>query len=129
MIKNLKMSVETEIIIDLSYLREVASGNTEFMIEMIDIFLAQTPGYIDQLTVAIGQKDWTKMAELSHKIKPTMSFMGVESAKETLGEIEIKSRKQVDYDWITEEYDKLEEVFKIMLLKLVEKKKELLAEG
>ena len=123
------MSEEKEVVIDLSYLREVASDNTEFMIEMIDIFLAQTPGYIDQLTAAIDQKDWSKMAELSHKIKPTMSFMGVESAKDTLGEIEYKSRKQVDYEWIVEENDKLKKVFKIMLVKLEEKKKELLAEG
>ena len=123
------MSEEKEVVIDLSYLREVASDNTEFMIEMIDIFLAQTPGYIDQLTTAIDQKDWSKMAELSHKIKPTMSFMGVESAKDTLGEIELKSREQIDYEWIVKEYDKLKAVFKIMLVKLEEKKIELLAEG
>ena len=123
------MSEEKEVVIDLSYLREVASDNTEFMIEMIDIFLAQTPGYIDQLTDAIDQKNWSKISDLSHKIKPTMSFMGVESAKDTLGEIELKSRNQVDYEWIVEEYNKLKDVFKIMLIKLEEKKKELLAEG
>jgi len=123
------MSEEKEVVIDLSYLREVASDNTEFMIEMIDIFLAQTPGYIDQLTEAIDQKNWSKISDLSHKIKPTMSFMGVESAKDTLGEIELKSRNQVDYEWIVEEYNKLKDVFKIMLVKLEEKKKELLAEG
>ena len=123
------MSEEKEVVIDLSYLREVASDNTEFMIEMIDIFLAQTPGYIDQLTEAIDQKNWSKISDLSHKIKPTMSFMGVESAKDTLGEIELKSRNQVDYEWIAEEYNKLKDVFKIMLVKLEEKKKELLAEG
>lgn len=123
------MGEEKEVVIDLSYLREVASDNTEFMIEMIDIFLAQTPGYIDQLTEAIDQKNWAKISDLSHKIKPTMSFMGVESAKDTLGEIELKSRNQVDYEWIVEEYNKLKDVFKIMLVKLEEKKKELLAEG
>lgn len=123
------MGEEKEVVIDLSYLREVASDNTEFMIEMIDIFLAQTPGYIDQLTEAIDQKNWSKISDLSHKIKPTMSFMGVESAKDTLGEIELKSRNQVDYEWIVEEYNKLKDVFKIMLVKLEEKKKELLAEG
>ena len=123
------MSEEKEVVIDLSYLREVASDNTEFMIEMIDIFLAQTPGYIDQLTEAIDQKNWAKISDLSHKIKPTMSFMGVESAKDTLGEIELKSRNQVDYEWIVEEYNKLKDVFKIMLVKMEEKKKELLAEG
>lgn len=123
------MSEEKEIVIDLSYLREVASDSTEFMIEMIDIFLAQTPGYINQLTAAIDQKEWARMAELSHKIKPTMSFMGVESARKTLSEIELKSRNQVEYEWIVEEYNKLQGVFKIMLVKLEEKKKELLAEG
>jgi HPt (histidine-containing phosphotransfer) domain-containing protein len=123
------MSEEKVVDIDLSYLREVASGNTEFMIEMIDLFVAQTPEYINQLTKAIDQKDWVKMAELSHKIKPTMSFMGVESARETLGEIELKSRNQTDYEWIVAEYENLKEGFKIMLIKLEEKRKELLAEG
>lgn len=123
------MSDDKEIVIDLSYLREVASDNTEFMIEMIDLFKAQTPGYIDQLTLAIDQKEWSRIAEMAHKIKPTMSFMGVESAKNTLGEIETKSRNQVDYEWIVEEYNQLKEIFKIMLVKLEDKKKELLAEG
>ena len=123
------MSTENEIIIDLSYLKEVASDNTEFIIEMIDIFLVQTPGYVDQLTEAVDHKDWSKIAELSHKIKPTLSFMGVESAKNTLGVIETKSRNQEDYEGIVTEYNKMKEVFKVVFIKLEEKKKELLAEG
>ncbi|TKB95272.1 Hpt domain-containing protein [Pedobacter cryophilus] len=123
------MSTENEIIIDLTYLRDVASDNTEFMIEMIDIFLAQTPGYVEQLTTAVDQKDWSKMAELSHKIKPTMSFMGVESAKNTLGEIETKSRNQEDYEGIVAEFDKMKETFKMIFIKLEEKKIELIALG
>jgi HPt (histidine-containing phosphotransfer) domain-containing protein len=123
------MSTANEIIIDLTYLRDVASDNTEFMIEMIDIFLAQTPGYVEQLTNAIDQKDWSKMAELSHKIKPTMSFMGVESAKNTLGDIETKSRNQEDYEGIVAEFDKMKGTFKMIFIKLEEKKIELIALG
>ena len=123
------MSTENEVIIDLTYLRDVASDNTEFMIEMIDIFLAQTPGYVEQLTTAVDQKDWSKMAELSHKIKPTMSFMGVESAKNTLGDIETKSRNKEDYEGIVAEFDKMKETFKIIFIKLEEKKLELIALG
>ena len=123
------MNTENEIIIDLTYLRDVASDNTEFMIEMIDIFLAQTPGYVEQLTTAVDQKDWSKMAELSHKIKPTMSFMGVESAKNTLGDIETKSRNQEDYEGIVVEFDKMKETFKTIFIKLEEKKIELIALG
>ena len=123
------MSTDKEIIIDLSYLKEVATGDTEFIIEMIDIFLLQTPGYVEQLTAAIDQKDWTKMADLSHKIKPTLAFMGVESAKNTLQEIETKSRNQEDYDGIVSEYNNMKQVFKVIFLKLEDKKIELLAEG
>jgi HPt (histidine-containing phosphotransfer) domain-containing protein len=123
------MSTDKEIIIDLSYLKEVATGDTEFIIEMIDIFLMQTPGYVEQLTAAIDLKDWTKMADLSHKIKPTLAFMGVESAKNTLQEIETKSRNQEDYDGIVSEYNDMKQVFKVIFLKLEDKKIELLAEG
>jgi HPt (histidine-containing phosphotransfer) domain-containing protein len=123
------MSTDKEIIIDLSYLKEVATGDTEFIIEMIDIFLLQTPGYVEQLTAAIDLKDWTKMADLSHKIKPTLAFMGVESAKNTLQEIETKSRNQEDYDGIVSEYNNMKQVFKVIFLKLEDKKIELLAEG
>lgn len=123
------MSKEKEIVIDLSYLRDVASDNTEFMIEMIDIFLTQTPGYVEQLIIAVDQKDWSKMADLSHKIKPTMSFMGVESAKNTLGDIETKARNQEDYEGIVAEFDKMRDNFKTIFVKLEEKKIELIALG
>jgi HPt (histidine-containing phosphotransfer) domain-containing protein len=123
------MSKKKEIVIDLSYLRDVASDNTEFMIEMIDIFLTQTPGYVEQLIIAVDQKDWSKMADLSHKIKPTMSFMGVESAKNTLGDIETKARNQEDYEGIVAEFDKMKDNFKTIFVKLEEKKIELIALG
>lgn len=123
------MSKEKEIVIDLSYLRDVSSDNTEFMIEMIDIFLTQTPGYVEQLIIAVDQKDWSKMADLSHKIKPTMSFMGVESAKNTLGDIETKARNQEDYEGIVAEFDKMKDNFKTIFVKLEEKKIELIALG
>ena len=35
--------------LDLSYLQDVANGSNEFMIQMIDLFLNQTPGYFEQL--------------------------------------------------------------------------------
>ena len=35
--------------LDLSYLQDVANGSNEFMIEMIQLFLDQTPGYFEQL--------------------------------------------------------------------------------
>lgn len=115
--------------IDLTYLREVASGNTEFMIEMIDIFLEQTPTFVDDLTKAIEVKDWKKMSELSHKIKPTLAFIGVDSGRQVMEEIEKDARNQVDYDEIVEKFNLMKVVFKTIFENLEIKKQELMNEG
>ncbi len=78
--------------IDLSYLNDIADGNAEFIIDMIDIFMQQTPVYFDQLDKAIQEKDWKVAGDVAHKIKPTLAFMGVEAAKEQMADVERKAR-------------------------------------
>ncbi|WP_207427277.1 Hpt domain-containing protein [Pedobacter sp. SYSU D00535] len=80
--------------IDLSYLSEIAGGSAEFMIEMIDIFIEQTPLYMEQMEEAVKASDWKGVGDVAHKIKPTLAFMGLESAKEQMAEIERKARTQ-----------------------------------
>lgn len=123
------MEKKNKVIIDLSYLQDVASNNVEFMVEMIDIFVAQTPEYINVLAEAIKAKDWPKIAEMSHKIKPTLAFMGANDAKETMGEIEHRSRNSEDYEGIVADFEGLTEDFKDIFEGLEVKRKELLATG
>ncbi|MDP3468387.1 MAG: Hpt domain-containing protein [Daejeonella sp.] len=78
--------------VDLSYLKDVASGSDEFIIDMIDLFLNQTPDYFEQLEQFIAEENWTKVADIAHKIKPTLAFMGVDSAREKMAEIEQNAR-------------------------------------
>jgi HPt (histidine-containing phosphotransfer) domain-containing protein len=120
------MSIYNEIVIDLSYLEEVSGGNNEFIIEMIDLFLAQTPGHIDELLAAVSAMDWKKIAELAHKVKPTLAFMGVESVKEVMAEIESNGRNEENYEDIVVKINQLQEVFTTIYAKLEIKKQELL---
>lgn len=115
--------------IDLTYLREVASGNTEFMIEMIDIFMEQTPIFVDDLTKAIDAKDWQKIAEISHKIKPTLAFIGVDSGRTVMEEIEKDARSEKNYEEIVEKFSLMKEIFKTIFENLEVKKQELMKEG
>ncbi len=120
------MSINNKIVLDLSYLEEVSGGNKEFIIEMIDIFLAQTPGHITELNGAVAAKEWRKIAELAHKIKPTLAFMGVDSAKEVMAEIEKDGRNEENYEGIVFKIDQLQEVFETIFSKLEAKKQDLL---
>jgi HPt (histidine-containing phosphotransfer) domain-containing protein len=121
------MSEET--VIDLSYLKELAGGNKEFMLEMIDIFLLQTPNYFNALGDSVNAKDFKTISEAAHKIKPTLAFMGVEKAKDIMASIELRGKLQQDYDGILADFNSLKETFQIIYVKLEEKRAELVAES
>lgn len=111
--------------IDLSYLRDVASGSNEFMIEMINLFLTQTPTYFEQLQHHIENGNWQSAADIAHKIKPTLAFMGVESARASMAEIEQNARNQVNLHTVPASFNLLHDLSKDILIKLEEVKKEL----
>ena len=93
--------------VDLSYLEDIAGGSNDFIIEMIDMFLEQTPGYFNDIKQGILDKDWKKVSDVAHKIKPTLAFMGSNSAKDTMAGIEMDSRNLVNLDTIGDTFDNL----------------------
>lgn len=121
------MSVNEDVKIDLSYLDEVAGGNADFIIEMIDIFLQQTPLYVEGLKTAIDQKDWRKIAEVSHKIKPTLSFIGLIAEQEEMAHIEHQAREEINYEAIQSSFNKLQDIFDSAYKSLELKKSDLQA--
>ena len=96
--------------IDLTYLNEIAGGDAEFMIDMIDIFIEQTPIYSEQLIAAVGEKDWKTVGDIAHKIKPTLAFMGVNKAKEQMASIEQKARTETNVEEISNEFAEVKAV-------------------
>lgn len=96
--------------LDLSYLKDVASGSDEFMIDMIDLFLDQTPAYFEQMEQFITDEDWSKVADIAHKIKPTLAFMGVDSARESMAEIEQNARNVINLETISPAFQLLKEM-------------------
>jgi len=114
-----------EFSLDLTYLRDVSSGSNEFMIEMIDLFLDQTPGYFENLEKFIIEEDWSKVADVAHKIKPTLAFMGANAAKESMGEIESNARNLTNIDTIGSTFKALHEFSKVLFNKLQEARDEL----
>jgi HPt (histidine-containing phosphotransfer) domain-containing protein len=111
--------------LDLSYLQDVANGSNEFMIEMIQLFLDQTPGYFEQLDQLIKDLNWPLVAEISHKIKPTLTFMGIESARANMAEIEQNARNLENLETIPPAFKLLKEMSVELFLKLAQIKSDL----
>ncbi len=77
-------------IIDLTYLKSLPGANDEFVKEMIDIFIEDTPKELDKIAKAIGDQDFAAIKRIAHKLKTSVSFMGLNQIVPLLKEMEAK---------------------------------------
>ena len=69
--------IKKERCIDLNYLIQRTKANPVLMIEMISLYLEQTPPLISIMKQSFGNKDWVLLHSAMHKIIPSFSIMGI----------------------------------------------------
>jgi len=111
--------------LDLSYLRDMSGDSSDFMIEMLDAFLKQTPVYLAELENAIHARDWKATSECAHKIKPTFYYIGREDVKEHMQTIERNARELHDIESIPSDFDEVKSFIDTLYMQLHEAKAEL----
>jgi CheY-like chemotaxis protein len=89
---HLELSNVEKRLTDLSYLKDISGNDTSFMFEMIETFVEKTPKMLHDMELASSAKNWNDLGSLAHKLKPSVTFMGINSLKELVKEIEDKSR-------------------------------------
>ena len=85
---------------DLTYLSNVCGGDKVFIREMIETFIQNTPPAINEMQKWINQKDWNKVGDIAHKLKPSITFMGIESIKQTIKDIENYGKENINTEQI-----------------------------
>lgn len=88
------MFVKNQSVTDLSYLREVAMGDDEIVIETTKAFLESTPSALENLKECFANQEWDEVYKQAHKIKPNLQYMGMERAQELIIEIEEQARSR-----------------------------------
>ncbi len=63
--------------IDLNYLHHRTKSNPVLMMEMITLYLEQTPPLISTMKQSLKEKDWNSLYAAAHKIIPSFSIMGI----------------------------------------------------
>ena len=63
--------------IDLNYLHQRTKSNPVLMMEMISLYLAQTPTLINAMKQSLQDKNWELLYSSAHKIIPSFSIMGI----------------------------------------------------
>jgi len=63
--------------IDLAYLIHRTKSNPKLMMEMISVYLEQTPPLINSMKLSFRDKDWKSLYAAVHKMIPSFSIMGI----------------------------------------------------
>jgi len=97
--------------VNFSVLSEMASGDEEMMLELMELFLEQTPGMIEELRIAFHDSDRIEMAGKAHTLKPTFTYMGMPEAFEIVKELEKYRDEEIRQpDKVNEQISRLEQL-------------------
>ncbi len=101
---------------DLSKLEAMARGNDNFIKKMLALFIETFPPYVNEMKEAInngGGDDIIALKQLAHKIKPSLSDMGIITVIQDVKDIEAFD---VENGSITELRNKVDYVSKVLSL-------------
>jgi len=73
---------------NLEYLNELASGDENFVYDMILEFINSTPESLKQMDSYIKEKKYSELYKIVHRIIPTYEYIGNEELINQLREIE-----------------------------------------
>lgn len=62
---------------DMIYLMQLTKSNPVLMMDMISIYLEQTPPLVDAMKQSMENKDWNALYSAVHKMIPSFSIMGI----------------------------------------------------
>ena len=83
----------------MAFLIHRTKSNPELMIEMISLYLEQTPLLVNAMKKGFHEKDWNSLQSAVHKMIPSFSIVGINS------DFEIMAKKIQEYANIQQQND------------------------
>lgn len=72
--------------IDMTYITRITKSDPVLMMEMISLYLEQTPPLIYTMKLSLHNKDWPSLYAAVHKIIPSFSIVGIHSDFESIAQ-------------------------------------------
>ena len=94
-------------VIDLTYLHELSHGKQEFINEIIETFLTETPAEFAEAQQKFSNGNLDGMYKSIHKIKPSFALMGMHEVMSAISEIEYQYKNTKNIIKISDALSKL----------------------
>ena len=79
---------ENNSVTDLSFLKSFTGDDMERMVKYINNFLSMGPEKVAGMESALVERNYEELRGAAHKLKPQLSYMGINSIKEDIQNIE-----------------------------------------
>jgi len=97
--------------IDLNYLNQRTKSNPDLMMEMISLYLEQTPPLVNCMKQSLKDKNWDSLYSAAHKMIPSFAIMGINHDFENMAiKVQEYAGTQKQTDHIPELIQQLESV-------------------
>jgi len=108
---------------DMTFLREISDGNDQFYREFIEMFLANTPVALQDLQESYASKQWERLRQTAHKIKPSFNYVGLKELNQLSAKVEELAKNRSESVEIEKMINRIIEVSAIALRELKEELK------
>ena len=103
---------ETTSVTDLSFLKSFTGEDNERMVKYINNFLSMGPEKVAAMESALAEKNYSELRAAAHKLKPQLSYMGINSIKDDIQNIEDFAAEEKNLDQLPELVTKVSSICK-----------------
>jgi PAS domain S-box-containing protein len=104
--------------LDHKRLTELYGTDTAYTLEMFDMFLTDIVPEMAELPILCQDEDWPALAQLTHKLKPTLGMVGLSWIEDKMNEMELRikqgTKKQLIEIYCNEIIDDVNEMLPIL---------------
>ena len=89
-----KSSMSTNLPIDVEHLHQISEGDTEFELELLQVFVEDTQEHIAKARLAISLQDYQLLSREAHHMKGSSGNVGSHAMQALAHELENLSKQQ-----------------------------------
>lgn len=84
--------------VNLNYLQTITEGDKVMVREMVEMFLAQVPGFIKNLNELYQSGDYLALGKEAHKAKSSLQIMGMTELEHEMKKFQLKTIEGVEIE-------------------------------
>lgn len=91
----LNADILTEKLYDLCMIEQLCRGNQEKVKKMVKVFIDQIPQSVEEIKLAFNKRDFIKIKNVAHRIKPTLSYYAIVKIEKDIQLIERLAKEEL----------------------------------